>query len=401
LHSARVAQRNGMASAVLFGQTAKPPPAPPSSIGTIAQPGEAMPDATKVTNRLLAVIAGILVLWALSWTAAISMPFAAAVFLIAVLWPIKQLTNRLMPAPVGYTIAVCAMLLALGLFGWALWVAAQNIVSIFSDYQAQFDELYGWLKDTVHGYGMALPEVGSQRVLQLLRSMAGTVYSALATAGLIVALVIIGFPAVSQMADQMHGQMPRRAERFGDMAAEIARKFQTYVTTTTLNCLITGILSYVFALIVGLEFALTWAVLTFLLNYVPTIGSILSVFPPTLFAILQFEGWVMPAVVFAGFSIIQLGMGTFVFPKLSGQRQAILPIFVLAAMVVWGWLWGIPGALLGVPITAGILIACAHFDSSRWITAMMTQPGSLLAEDRSRGGEDSRSGPAEGSARQP
>jgi predicted PurR-regulated permease PerM len=339
-----------------------------------------MPTTESAGVRLLAAIAVVAVLWALKWTAPISMPLGAAVFLIAVLWPIKRLSNRLVPEPASYAVAILAMILVLALFCGAVWASFQNILGQFEDYRGRFDRLYGSAQDLVESYGLSLPDLSGRRIMGMLQSVAGALYSWLATIGLILALVIMGFPAVAQISAQMRGSMPERAREIAGPIRQIAGKFQGYVATTTLNCLITGLLSYVFALAVGLEFALTWAVLTFLLNYIPTIGSVLSIFPPTLFALVQFDGSVMPAAVFAGFAAIQLAMGTFVFPKLSGEKQAVLPVFVLVAMVVWGWLWGIPGALIGVPLTTGLLIACAQFDSTRWLAVLATKPGSSVAQ---------------------
>lgn len=343
-----------------------------------------------VTHRLLAVIAVMIGLWFLKWSAPISMPFGAAAFIVAVLWPIKRWCDHILPKPTGTVAAVLAMMTTLVIFFGALWMATENIVVKFSEYESQFDSLYQSVASLAHRYEFSLPEIEGQRVTGMLQAVAGDVYSSAATGGLIFALVVMGFPAVTQVASQISGHLPDHASKFGGAAAQIAKKFQVYVATTTLNCLITGVLSYIFSLTIGLDFAFTWAMLTFLLNYVPTIGSILSVFPPTLFALVQYEGWLMPAAVFGGFSAIQLAMGVFVFPKLSGERQALLPVFVLMTMVLWGWLWGIVGALIGVPITAALLIACAQFESTRWIPTLVTIPGNRLVEKTE--GRSSQSG---------
>lgn len=340
-----------------------------------------MVSSRTITHRLLAVIAVMIGLWFLKWSAAISMPFGAAAFIVAVLWPIKRWCDLFLPKPTGTVAAVLAMILTLVIFFGALWMATQNIVVKFTEYESEFDTLYESVVNLANRYDFTLPQIEGQRITGMLRAVAGDVYASAATGGLIFALVIMGFPAVTHVASQIRGHLPDQAGEFGGAAAQIAKKFQVYVATTTLNCLLTGVLSYIFALVVGLDFAFTWAMLTFLLNYVPTIGSVLSVFPPTLFALVQFEGLFMPAVVFGGFAAIQLAMGVFVFPKLSGERQALLPVFVLMTMVLWGWLWGIVGALIGVPITAAMLIACAHFESTRWIPALVTLPGNRLVDD--------------------
>lgn len=126
-----------------------------------------------------------------------------------------------------------------------------------------------------------------------------------------------------------------------------------------------------FALVIGLDFAIIWGIVTFLMNYIPTIGSVLSVIPPALFAALQFDGVTMPLVVLGGLSALQLVMGNYVDPLISGHYVSLPPFVVLFSVVFWGWLWGIPGAFLGVPITVGVVIVAEHFAATRWIARLV------------------------------
>jgi predicted PurR-regulated permease PerM len=92
--------------------------------------------------------------------------------------------------------------------------------------------------------------------------------------------------------------------------------------------------------------------------------------PPTLYAVLQFEGLAQPVIVATGIGIIQAVMGNFVDPKIEGRVLAISPVVVLVALVFWGWIWGVTGAFLSIPIMAAIIIACQNFPQTQWIATL-------------------------------
>jgi predicted PurR-regulated permease PerM len=109
-----------------------------------------------------------------------------------------------------------------------------------------------------------------------------------------------------------------------------------------------------------------------LLNLIPTIGPAISVIPPTLFAILQFDGLARPAAVFAGLGVIQFFLGNFVDPKIGGHVMHLSPFLVALAVVFWGWVWGSLGALIAMPLLAAVVITCRQFDSTRWIAMLVS-----------------------------
>ena len=133
----------------------------------------------------------------------------------------------------------------------------------------------------------------------------------------------------------------------------------------------TGVGTGLAAWAVGLEFALLWGVLNFLLNYIPTLGSILAIIPPVLFGLVQ-GGWQLGLLALAAVGGVQLVMGAFVDPRLQGHYLRLSPLVVLLSVAFWEWLWGIPGAFIGVPLTVGLVIALARFDSTRWIAVLLS-----------------------------
>jgi predicted PurR-regulated permease PerM len=112
-------------------------------------------------------------------------------------------------------------------------------------------------------------------------------------------------------------------------------------------------------------------VLNFLLNYIPTLGSILGVIPPVLFGLVQ-GGWRLGALALVAVGGVQLVMGTLVDPRLQGRYLRLSPLVVLFSVAFWEWLWGIPGAFIGVPLTVGLVITLARFESTRWVAVLLS-----------------------------
>jgi predicted PurR-regulated permease PerM len=142
---------------------------------------------------------------------------------------------------------------------------------------------------------------------------------------------------------------------------------------TVVTSLITAVASVLWAYAAGLDLAVMWGVLNFLLNFIPVVGNIIGIIPPTLYAIIQFDGWTMPMVVFAGFAVLQVTNSNVVYPRLPGRGWAMPPVAIIVALLFWGWVWGIVGALLAVPLTAALIIICEHFKSTSWVATLLSR----------------------------
>ncbi len=133
-------------------------------------------------------------------------------------------------------------------------------------------------------------------------------------------------------------------------AEEIAAKFRKYMLVRTQMSALTGLAVWGFALVSGLELAPAWGILAFVLNYVPFIGSFVATLLPSLFAIAQFETWQDSLFVLLGMFAIQFAIGNYLEPLVAGAALSLSPLAVVFAVFFFGFLWGIPGAFLGVPI---------------------------------------------------
>ncbi len=152
---------------------------------------------------------------------------------------------------------------------------------------------------------------------------------------------------------------------------------QTYLWIKTLTSGLTGVISYFVLRAVGVDFAIFWAFTIFMLNFIPTIGSIIATLFPAMLALIQFDTFGPFFIVLAAVGSIQVVVGNVLEPKLMGNTLNVSPFVVMMSLTLWGSVWGIAGAFLSVPITVILLIIFAHFEKTRYIAVLLSGDGSL------------------------
>ena len=162
-----------------------------------------------------------------------------------------------------------------------------------------------------------------------------------------------------------------RAEFVDHILTSITAQIGRYLSTLFLISLATGICVWFVLNLIGVDFAVTWGAMAFLFNFIPIVGSILASVPPILIAIVQFPNLWMAVLTGACLLLIQVVIGNVIAPKVLGDKLNLSPVVVLLSLVFWGWLWGVVGALLSVPIASAIKIICQNIEPLRPISVMM------------------------------
>jgi AI-2 transport protein TqsA len=163
-----------------------------------------------------------------------------------------------------------------------------------------------------------------------------------------------------------------QADRVSRIIESISKQIGSYLALQFLISLTTGILVWLALVVIGVDFAATWGILAFVLNFIPTVGSIIASLLPVLVATIQFyPSYWTPIICLVSMLIIQMVMGNVVSPKVMGDRLNLSPVAILLSLLFWGWLWGIIGALLSVPFTAAIMIVCENIEPLQPISIMM------------------------------
>lgn len=160
--------------------------------------------------------------------------------------------------------------------------------------------------------------------------------------------------------------------------ARFAENVNRYIAIKTSVSAATGILVTVFIWLLGVDFPILWGILAFLLNYVPTIGSIIAAIPPLLLALIQLGPGAAGGVAI-GFLAINVIMGNAVEPRFMGKGLGLSTLVVFLSLVVWGWVLGPVGMLLSVPLTMTAKIALEANPGTEWI-AHVLGPADALPE---------------------
>ena len=158
---------------------------------------------------------------------------------------------------------------------------------------------------------------------------------------------------------------PERAEAILDIAGQVSSAIISYLRAKVKASLVLAVPVGLVLWAVGAKFALLWAVLTFLCNFIPYIGSVIAYTLPVGFTFLYFGVRVEPIAA----SVLLLGChvasASIVEPLIIGHAVGLSPLVILASLAFWGLLWGIPGMFLAVPLTVVAVIVMDHFDATR------------------------------------
>lgn len=164
----------------------------------------------------------------------------------------------------------------------------------------------------------------------------------------------------------------QRSNQLAAMIESVDLKVRQYLIAKTLISFVTGAITTLILLIFGVDFALLWGFLAFLLNFIPNIGSIVAVIFPILIALLQFDSASTAFILLVLLISTQMVMGNVIEPKLMSFSLDLSPLLVLVALIFWGWLWGIWGMILAVPIMSILKIVFENVEALKPIGVVMS-----------------------------
>lgn len=180
---------------------------------------------------------------------------------------------------------------------------------------------------------------------------------------------------------------PERREQVRVIGNEARLSIERYLWVQTVISALITLLSYISLLALGVQNALFLSALIFVLNYIPTVGSIVAALVPPLFALVQpvvpdwvpgvapQDTYIYAALVFVIVSFWQFSIGNFVQPRMMGHSLNLSALVVLLALAIWGVIWGIPGMFLSAPLTVLMMILLAQSDGTRWMAVLLSADG--------------------------
>ncbi|WP_238121158.1 MULTISPECIES: AI-2E family transporter [unclassified Xanthobacter] len=327
---------------------------------------------------MMGLAAAVLVGAALYLADTLFAPVVFALFVIAVVWPLQRALKAHLPSLVAVLITLVISLAVVGaVTSIVVWGFTHVGQWVFQN-AARFQALYAQLGDWLEGHGFVLASVVADHfdvrwLLRVFQDVSGRLQGLASFLVFTFVYVLLGLLEVDAAVSQLKALERRGKGGFLLSAgADIAAKLQKYMMVRTLMSIATGAVVWVFTLTAGLELALAWGAMAFALNYIPFIGPFIATLLPTLFALAQFESWEMAVFVFVCLNIIQFLSGSYIEPRIAGKAAAVSPFMVLFAVFFWAFLWGLPGAFIGVPILIAAVTLCAHHPSTRSVAALLS-----------------------------
>lgn len=320
------------------------------------------------------VLAALAILAALYFASAIFAPITYALFIIAVAWPMQSRLQTRLPKLLALAVVVLVIVVAFVIFGslivWALSRVGRSLINDTARFQLLYGQMTEWLN--THGIGIATLWTEYFDVRWLVRAVqeiAGRLNTTIGFCLVVLIYVILGLLEVDDAGRRIQVLENREAARvLLEGSAASAAKFRRFLVIRTQMSAITGMVVWALASVAGLQLAVEWGVIAFALNYIPFIGPFIATVMPTLFALAQFASWQAAVAMFCCLNVIQFVIGSYIEPRVAGSALAISPFLVLFAVFFWTFLWGLSGAIIGVPITIAVLTFCAQHRSSRWLS---------------------------------
>jgi AI-2 transport protein TqsA len=351
-----------------------------------------------VPRHFYFLVSGAIVMAFLVLAQSFLIPLAIAILFWGLLNELIAQLCRIRIGPLGLPhwaaviVAIGIVLFGNALFFFVLSTEAGSIADSIPRYASQFQGLFGRLISVL---GQDIAAEGERALSQL--AMTSGISEVVGTAGTITwGMVLVAIYVGFLLADQHN--LPRKLAALfpsADRADEIERVFfsinknvRRYVWIQTVVSVLTAAASYVLLKVLGVNFAATWALLIFLLNYIPSIGSVLGVVFPALFALLQFGTLALFLIVTGGLTAIQFVIGNILQPVITGRSLNVSSFVVILSLTFWGAVWGIVGMFLAVPLTVVCMIVCAHLPDWRWVAIMLSADGTIEPPPEQSGGGD-------------
>ena len=178
---------------------------------------------------------------------------------------------------------------------------------------------------------------------------------------------------ITESTDTLEDLKINRGTQIEKTFKDITSQVQRYIATKFLLSLLTGLLAGFILWLFGVDFFIVWGVFAFLLNFIPNIGSAIAVILPAVMTLVQYESLGYALLVTAILIVIQTIIGNGLEPKILGDRLGLNPLVILLSLLLWGYIWGIVGMFLSVPLTAvaKIIMSNSHSENLNFISDLM------------------------------
>lgn len=327
---------------------------------------------------MLGICTAILVAAAMQAGQSIIAPIFFAIFVIGMVWPVQKAVQARLSAGLAVVVTVVVTLVVVAVLAfaiaWGFGRVAEWVIANGSRLQSLYVSQIAWLEARgVVSVGALAEQFDMRWLVRLAQTVLAQLQGIVSFAVVTSVFVILGLLEVEQVAARLASlkEKPGAQRVLAGLTAS-AEKLRRYMLVRSFASVLTGVLVYAFARWMGLDLAVEWGVIAFVLNYIPFIGPLIATVFPTAVGLLQFGSWQAVVTIFAVLQVIQFLIGSYLEPRLAGKRLSVSPFMVLVAVFLGAYLWGIPGAFIGVPVLIAALTLCDQFPGTRWVAALFS-----------------------------
>lgn len=341
----------------------------------------------RIITYLLSFITAVIVVYILMALRVILIPITIAIFLTYLFHPLLMILTRNLKLPKVVSLFLI-FILNFAVFYLIAVVMASNFENFSIKVEYYFAKLSIVLQDMLRPFDLTITELSSMLNFEMEEFNLGLFFKELFDAG-ILQNAVTSFSSIlgdffivmffwifmilgkTKFEERLKYAFRDRVKSVEKNLNSIDDQLQSYILLKTILSLSTGILYTIVLWLFGVDFAVFWGMLAFILNYIPNIGSMIATIFPLLISLLEYGFGltvIMLAVILIG---IQTIIGNILEPRFMGSRMDLSPVFVLFSLIFWGWIWGIVGMFLAIPIAALIKIFCSNIDALKPIAIVL------------------------------
>lgn len=329
------------------------------------------------TRAVLTVIAVILVIAAMKIAQGILVPvFVAAFLAVIAARPMLRLQRRGVGPFISVALVVLGMIVLLSLAGWALGGSVNAFVNEIPAYEDEIRAMVANVSAMLPQLGINVEELTKRfdpsLVMGLVGGMLVGLQKALANTFLVLFMMIFILLESSTFPIKVRKVVSASEPALRSFAA-FADSLNRYLVIKTIMSLLTGVFVAIWLAVLGVDFAIMWGFVAFLLNYIPAIGSALASVPPILLALVQF-GLGKAILVAIGYAVVNSVFGNLLETRFMGRGVGLSALVVFLSLIFWAWVFGPVGMLLAVPLTMTMKLALDNSPRTAWVGVLL-EPG--------------------------
>ena len=343
-----------------------------------------MPKKTSNITMTIAmsIISVTLIVYILQIGASLLIPFVIALLFSFAIMGLTNFYKRYkVPSVVSFILSIATYFIIFWLAWQAINSNINDVIRLLPEYQ---DKIYAIVISLFEYFNVTPPTSLDQVVQSInLQSTFTLVFSSLtgifSNMGLIIFYVIFILLEYRHFWVKLRMMVRDKSHRLevSKVIEKIGQDVKSYFVIKAGISFVLGILSYLVMVILGLDFAVFWAFIIFILNFIPFIGSIVAVTFPILLSLVQFDSYYISIAMATGLIAAQTFMGNIVEPKFVGNRLNLSPLVIIIALGFWWKLWWVVGMLLSVPIIVILNIILAKIPATRSIAVLLSEKWEL------------------------